>query len=91
MKTKLFALLVLATVALTGCTDNIRARKWGGKSTQPLPPGQKVVMASFKDSDLWILTRPMRSNEVAEVYVYRETSAWGVFQGEVTIVETSNR
>jgi len=80
-------LIVLFMAVSVGCTEKQRARQWGGSSTVTLNAGQKLVVATWKETDLWLLTRPMREGEVAETYQFSEDSSWGVMEGSVTIVE----
>jgi len=80
--------VVLMTFTVSSCTENIRAKNWGGKMTYELSSDQKLVNVTWKDSDMWVLTRPMRPDEVAETYKFTEKSAWGVMKGEITFVET---
>lgn len=88
MKTlKIIVLLVVIGLGCS-CTQNIRAKHWGGKATEVLPSGQKLVTVTWKDADLWILTRPMKSGESAETYNFKESSTWGVLNGTVTIIES---
>jgi len=63
------------------------ARHWGGSYTMELPANEKVVTVSWKDSNLWILTRPMKKDEVAETFTLHESSNFGVLQGTVVITE----
>jgi hypothetical protein len=82
-------LVAVALIALVGCTENVRTRQWGGSQTINLPPGQKLEMATFKTgADLWLLYRPMRTNEIPETHFFKEKSNWGMMEGTVTIVET---
>lgn len=86
--------LVLSVVAaagimISGCTQNQRARSWGGTAEQKLPPGQKLVTATWKMDHLWLLTRPMKTNETAEVYTFAESSSFGLVEGKVIIREVS--
>lgn len=81
------AMLIITAAIFTACTDNQRARSWGGEMTINLQPNQKIVNATWKDEDLWILTRPMRADETPEVYTFQENSTWGIMEGTVTIVE----
>lgn len=55
--------------------------------TRELPAGQKLLMVTWKDSDLWLLWRPMRADDIAETYTLKEESTFGVFNGTVTIKE----
>lgn len=79
--------LLATLVCLFGCTENLRARNFGGVVDITLSPGQKLVVATWKDADLWYLTRPMRENEHAESYVFHEDSTYGVLQGKVNFRE----
>jgi hypothetical protein len=81
--------LGLAIVAAgSGCTDNTRAKHFGGTSTESLPKGTKLVNVTWKENSLWVLTKPMRENDVAESYTFKESSSFGLVQGTVFIVES---
>lgn len=81
------AALIVAAACVIGCTENIRARNFGGTVNITLPPGQKLVVATWKEASLWYLTRPMRENEHAESYIFHEDSTYGVWQGAVNFRE----
>lgn len=85
--------VILAALITCGCTENQRARNYGGSMTVKIEKGQKVVNATWKGADgtgnLWILTRPMRTNETAEVLVFQEKSTFGVMEGKVILKEES--
>ena len=85
---KKILVIALAIGIFTSCTDNQMARGWGGKETITIEKGQKVVQASWKDGDLWILTRPMTESDVAETWTYSEKSNMGIMQGEIKFVES---
>lgn len=70
---------------LTGC--QLAAKELGGDYTVTLPQGQKLVNATWKDTELWYLTKPMTKNDVAEIYTFQEDSTLGVLEGTVTIKE----
>ena len=84
---KLFIVLSLALV-LVGCTENQRARNFGGSATEKLRPGRKLVNVTWKQDNMWLLTRPMTTNDVAETYKFAESSSFGLVQGDVTIIES---
>lgn len=79
---------VLTTLALTlmlaGCTEQRRARSFGGTTEVKLSPGDKVVGATWKDSSLWVLTRPARAGEQPETLHLHESSSMGVMQAAPT-------
>ena len=80
-------LSVLAVLALAGCTSNTRARAWGGEAEMKLPPCVKLVNMTWKNTDIWYLTRPMRSDEKPETWTFDESSDWGVMSGKIVIKE----
>jgi hypothetical protein len=90
MKKKTIKTILLAGLCLlfVGCTENQRTRNFGGTSNETLPAGQKLLVATWKQDDLWMLTRPMQVNEKPEVYEFRESSSFGLLQGKVVISET---
>ncbi len=85
MKKKL--ILLLAASLLASCTDNMRARKFGGEVLYALPPGHKLVNVTWKDDDLWFVTRILRPEDTVETYAFCEKSSWGLLEGAITIVE----
>jgi hypothetical protein len=84
---KLFLVIVMG-VMVTSCTENNRVKNWGGEGTINLPKGRKLVNVTWKETEIWYLTRPMNSNDVAETYQFQEESSWGVMEGTYNIVET---
>lgn len=87
---KLFGLLFLismlvVTVTSTSCTDQQRAKKWGGNMSYDITPGEHFVNATWKDADLWIITQ----NDATGVYYMQESSNWGILEGKVTINDPS--
>lgn len=78
--TYFFALVMM--VGLMGCTNKQMARNFGGAETIELNPGEKVVTASWKETDLWVLVR--MSNGKLE---YREYSSFGIMEGKVVFDE----
>lgn len=90
MKTKfiLILLLVILSVALGSCTKNQSARKFGGAEEIKLQPGERLVLATWKESNLWYLTEPMDSGYIPKKLIFRETSNFGVWEGTVTFIES---
>jgi hypothetical protein len=91
MKSKLIRFSVIIVVLFSiawGCTDNQMARTYGGKETISLPAGQKLVMATWKEAELWYVTEPMPEGYVPTTKTFREKSQYGVMEGEVIFVES---
>lgn len=85
--TVLFGLLVLVGLITASCTSNQRAKQFGGSISIALPCQQKLVNITWKDDELWYLTRPMRADETAEISTFQEDSSFGIMEGKVTITE----
>lgn len=81
------ALVLVTVLAFTGCGQYL-ARNMGGSHTEPLPPNTKLVHITWKKESLWYLTRPMRPDEKAETYTFKESSLAGVVEGTITVVES---
>jgi hypothetical protein len=80
-------IFVLSLGFLMGCTQNQRAKQWGGTATTELASGQKLVNVTWKDAQLWVLTKPMTTNDVAEIYTFKEFSSMGIVEGTVILKE----
>lgn len=55
--------------------------------TIELPGGEKLVNVTWKNDSLWTLTRPIREGEVLETHTFQESSALGLMEGKVVLVE----
>jgi len=79
-------LLFIAASTLNGCHET--TKNFGGEMTIELEPGQKLEEITWKDdTTLWILTRPFREDEKPETHMFYADSEWGVFEGQVIIIE----
>lgn len=81
-------LIVISGILLTGCTENTRAKSFGGKMTVNLPPNTKLVNATWKNETLWYLYVPMNTNDTPKTTTFQEKSSFGVIEGTVVFVET---
>jgi len=91
MKNKLirFSVIIAVLFSLTwACTDNQMARTYGGKETISLPAGQKLVMATWKEAELWYVTEPMSADYVPVTKTFQEKSQYGMMEGQVIFVES---
>lgn len=78
---KKIAALVISILALTSCTDNERARRFGGTEMVSLKKNEIVLNVTWKEQELWICTK----DTVTGVTYFREKSAWGVMEGAVIL------
>lgn len=85
-------LLLLAGVILTlsSCTENARVKQFGGSMTINIPPGNKVTNITWKNDEMWYSYRPFQENEKPSTTTFVEESSFGVWEGEVTFIETNS-
>ena len=86
MKKAFFAILAIA--ALSSCTDNERVKNFGGTATFEVPYNQKLVNVTWKENELWVLTKQRTyADSTYNTYNFSEKSSWGVMEGTYTIIE----
>lgn len=83
----IFFIVVCAVIAIVSCTENTRARMYGGTVNVMLPRGQKLIEVTWKESELWYLTEPMDSDYRPKTKVFKEDSRFGVLEGTVNFIE----
>jgi hypothetical protein len=83
----IFALVGLC-FTIPACTDNEKARNYGGTETINLEAGRKVMNVTWKEQNIWVLTRPMHPNDTAETVIFQEKSSYGVYEGKIVLVES---
>lgn len=84
---KILAIVFVALLALSGCTANSRAKKFGGTQEIDLPKDTKMLQMTWKNDNLWILTRKMKEGEAPETYKFVEDSSWGIMEGTIIVNE----
>lgn len=88
----LVIIMILLSIMFASCTDNQRARSYGGTETIKLKPGEKLLTATWKGekgaADLWYLTEPMDSSYIPKTKSFKEHSDFGVLEGTVIFIET---
>lgn len=66
---------------VASCTDNERARRFGGTEQVELKPNEIVLNVTWKENEMWICTKDTTTNTV----YFREKSSWGVMEGTVIL------
>lgn len=84
---KKLSFYLIGILFLVSCTENSRARNFGGEAEITLPQGQKLINVTWKDNHLWYITRPMIVSDSAISYTFHEKSSWGNWEGTYTIHE----
>lgn len=85
---KKIAYIFIFLLVLISCTDNERARNFGGEETIKLESGMRLINATWKQNDLWFLVEPMPEGYAPATKVFHESSSYGVWQGTVIFVES---
>jgi len=85
---KKLILIIVALICMCSCTEQIRTRQFGGKMEIRLPAGQELMEATWKDDDLFYLTRPMAPDYVPVTKTFQESSSWGVMESTVYFIES---
>lgn len=83
-------LLFCALIALTfsSCTENSRAKTFGGTAKLEVPCGQKVTNITWKGEELWYSTVPMEPGDTAKTHNFREESSFGLIEGNYLLIES---
>jgi hypothetical protein len=80
--------IILIIVIGNGCDKNTKVKLFGGTAELKLPPGEKLINVTWKDSQLWYLTRPMKTNEKCDTFYFHEKSQYGMIEGTYILIET---
>lgn len=87
LKTNEKILIVLTICLLTlSCTDNQRAKTWGGKGVIQLKPNERLINLTWKNADLWLFVE----DTVTHKMYLREDSSWGILNGSMEVIQPSN-
>jgi hypothetical protein len=81
----------IAAILFTSCTKNEMAKNFGGTMTVNLPADTKLVNVTWKEDEIWYLTKPMNSTDSAETYSFQEESSFGVWEGTVVLKELKSK
>lgn len=83
-------LIALALFTAISCTENQRARKFGGEEVIQLEDNKKLINVTWKGGNIWILTRKMDSSDINQVYYFKEKSSFGMVEGQIKIIEVKH-
>lgn len=80
------AFIIIMAIAKS-CSGQGQVYQYGGTMNYYIEPNQKLVHITWKDNNLWYLTRPMTEGDVAETYKFQESDSLGIMEGTVFIYE----
>lgn len=72
-------MVAITLLALTSCTEQDRARHYGGTESVKLAPQERFINATWKGTDLWIVVQDTTTG----VFYMKENSALGVLEGKI--------
>ena len=74
-------MVAITLLALASCTDNQRARNFGGTETIKIEPQEKFINITWKKDNLWVTVQ----DTITGTIYAKEKSSFGVIQGKVII------
>ena len=78
---KKLIIILVAALALTSCTENSRARHFGGTETVAVKPNEVVLNVTWKETEMWICTK----DTVTNIVYFREKSSLGLVEGTIIL------
>ena len=81
------ALCLVCALTFTSCTEQFRARNFGGKIEIEVPEGYKVTSATWKEAELFYFLEPKEEGYDPKVKKFVESSSYGIWESEVVFKE----
>lgn len=88
MKRIILIFTAIICIVLTSCTRQQMTREFGGKMEIRLPAGQELMMVTWKENDLFYLTRPMFPDYAPVTKTFKESSSFGIMESTVLFIES---
>ena len=85
---KIFLTLAICLVALSGCTKQQRVRAFGGTEVIQVEPGKRVMMATWKEDNLFYMVEPMPEDYTPNDKELIESASFGVLESKIIFHET---
>lgn len=76
-----FIVLLVTSMLVSSCTDNQRAKNFGGTQEVKLGPNEKFVNITWKNNSLWVIVQDTTTG----IFYAKERSSFGLIQGQVII------
>ena len=85
---KKFLLIIATVLLLASCTEQNRAKNFGGNVTIKAPVGYKLTSATWKGDNIFYFLEPMEDEYVPKEKKFIESSSYGLFETEVIFIES---
>jgi hypothetical protein len=80
--------IFIIILIMVSCTQNTRAKKYGGTATIEVPCDMMVNNITWKGESLWYSYIPMPEDYEPVTHTFQEESSFGVIQGKYKLVES---
>lgn len=77
----------MLSILIVSCTENERAKQFGGTMKVDLPANTEFVSATWKTDELWYIYRPRKEGETPDSITMQENSNYGLLEGKVQFNE----
>lgn len=74
-------ILIVLSLVLFSCTDNQKARTFGGTQIIKLQPNEEFINITWKENDIWVVVKDKNTGK----FYAREKSSFGVMEGKIII------
>lgn len=74
-------MVAITLLAFISCTNNQRARSFGGTETIKIEPQEKFINITWKQDNLWVIVQDIITGTIYA----KEKSSFGIMQGKVII------
>lgn len=81
-------IMSIMMLTLTSCTENSRARNFGGTVTIHVAKGYKCTMATWKNTNLFYFIEPMDSGYIPKTKWLIEDAQFGILNGKIQFIES---
>ena len=83
-----FVVIGVFCLIVSSCTENQRARQFGGTIKVKVKNGFKVTSATWKNEDLFYFIEPMESDYKPKTKYFVEESSFGIIESNVEFIES---
>lgn len=88
LRTKvILLLLILVGIGYWISTTQFGSKHFGGTYTINIEENKKLVNVTWKDEQIWLLTKKSNISDISETYEFKEDSRFNVIEGTVVIKE----
>lgn len=88
MKPLKILLILIVAILFVSCTEQVRTRTFGGSTTINVEQGKRVMMATWKENDLFYMVEDMPDDYIPHNKYLIESSSWGILESTIIFKES---